>query len=238
MDLTLYPSQVPAVYFLSKALKHPLVNPETGRLDLSIQFPHWDKTMSLVLLCAYIKAVFYKQAYWDRRLRHEPFNLEMSQLWMENKEKFKAVAAKCVEQSEKEVMRNPDKGCSIRFAPLIPAHTLLQNRILSSTDEMTEEGFSFTEWFSDGVRNLGVKGVAAGPQAAANSPLAATNPFDTSSASPAPKFNLESAATPSPNVTSQPLKATRPRRASSYEDEPMHGDTIEISVDEEEAELP
>ena len=44
---------------------HPLIHPDTGLLDISLQFPTWSSNQHyIVLLLCYIKKIFYKTEYW------------------------------------------------------------------------------------------------------------------------------------------------------------------------------
>jgi ubiquitin-protein ligase len=56
-----YPASAPAVYFFN-AVFHPLVDPVTGRLDLSIAFPTWKPGRDyIVLVLAFVKKIFFKR---------------------------------------------------------------------------------------------------------------------------------------------------------------------------------
>jgi ubiquitin-protein ligase len=56
-----YPASAPAVYFFN-AVFHPLVDPNTGRLDISIAFPTWKPGRDyLVLVLAFLKKIFFKR---------------------------------------------------------------------------------------------------------------------------------------------------------------------------------
>ena len=56
-----YPASAPAVYFFN-AVFHPLVDPNTGRLDISVAFPTWKPGRDyLVLVLAFLKKIFFKR---------------------------------------------------------------------------------------------------------------------------------------------------------------------------------
>jgi len=56
-----YPESAPAVYFFNR-LFHPLVDQETGRLDLTPAFPSWRSGRDyLVLVLLYLKKIFFKR---------------------------------------------------------------------------------------------------------------------------------------------------------------------------------
>lgn len=56
-----YPASPPSVYFFN-AVFHPLVDPETGRLDISVAFPSWKPGRDyLVLVLAFLKKIFFKR---------------------------------------------------------------------------------------------------------------------------------------------------------------------------------
>lgn len=54
---------------------HPLIHPDTGLLDLTLQFPTWSSNQHyIVLLLCYIKKIFYKTEYWEGRPGKEAMN--------------------------------------------------------------------------------------------------------------------------------------------------------------------
>ena len=56
-----YPESPPSVYFFNKVF-HPLVDEQTGRLDLSPAFPSWRSGRDyIVLVLSYLKKIFYKK---------------------------------------------------------------------------------------------------------------------------------------------------------------------------------
>lgn len=56
-----YPASAPGVYFFN-AVFHPLVDPVTGKLDLSIAFPTWKSGRDyIVLVLAFVKKIFFKR---------------------------------------------------------------------------------------------------------------------------------------------------------------------------------
>ncbi len=56
-----YPASGPTVYFFN-AVFHPLVDPQTGKLDISIAFPTWKPGRDyIVLVLAFIKKIFFKR---------------------------------------------------------------------------------------------------------------------------------------------------------------------------------
>ena len=60
-----YPDEGPKVHFLSEVF-HPLIHPDTGLLDISLQFPTWSSNQHyIVLLLCYIKKIFYKTDMWE-----------------------------------------------------------------------------------------------------------------------------------------------------------------------------
>jgi ubiquitin-protein ligase len=80
MDLSRYPFECPRIVFTSNVF-NPLVNKKTGELDMSLQFPSWDRTNHFIALTlAYMKSIFYKASYWDRRRSHPPYNEDAMKL--------------------------------------------------------------------------------------------------------------------------------------------------------------
>eukprot|EP01006_Ploeotia_vitrea_P038781 TRINITY_DN66279_c5_g1_i2.p1 TRINITY_DN66279_c5_g1~~TRINITY_DN66279_c5_g1_i2.p1 ORF type:complete len:296 (+),score=139.61 TRINITY_DN66279_c5_g1_i2:171-1058(+) len=128
IELIGYPERGPRVMFTSKVF-NPLVSNKTGELDLSIQFPKWDRTKhTIVLVLYYIKAVFYKADFWEPRLRHPAFNKSAQNLWKRDKVKFDQKCAASAQESLRKVyVHNPND--SIRFSRHKHEHALVLNRI-------------------------------------------------------------------------------------------------------------
>jgi ubiquitin-protein ligase len=76
---------LPKVYFETQhvPLFNPLIQAQSGQLDLSIQFQSWDnRKMKVHHVLAYMKKVFYTPSWWAPRPTSPPFNREASQ-WLE-----------------------------------------------------------------------------------------------------------------------------------------------------------
>lgn len=177
IDLKSYPKSAPKVAFTSRVF-NPLINLNTGELDMSIQFPVWDSSIhSVAVVLAYIKSVFYNAAFWTKRRAHPAFNQEAARLYEQDRERFDKLCEKCVKAScelpnkfdntaaplaplddKKAAPANAQTqampASSIRFSPDETNHSRVNRRIMQSHQERQAPDFSFASWFSDGVSNL------------------------------------------------------------------------------------
>ena len=68
-----YPESSPNVYFFTQ-VSHPLVDPDTGRLDLSPAFPTWRPGRDyIVLVLSYLKKIFFKRELNGTTLSKQEF---------------------------------------------------------------------------------------------------------------------------------------------------------------------
>ena len=152
-----YPDDGPKVHFLSEVF-HPLIHPETGLLDISIQFPQWSSNQHyIVLLLCYIKKIFYKTEYWEPRVGKEALNPKAQSTWMKNKEEYFKQCEKCTAKSqlnEKLYSTPEDPKMSIRFERPRPAHEEAYRRIINQEKERGMAGTDYLDWFTDGVYKL------------------------------------------------------------------------------------
>lgn len=174
----------PRVFFISEIF-HPLINPDTGELDFSPQFPEWNPHEHfLVLVLHYVKKVFYQSRLWDARPGRVPFNKKAEDMWMKDKEKWLLSCDRCACASvEREnvynnavpsftvttpspqgappsVVRTEPCVNAIHLVPHKNVHTEAFNRIVSPEheQEVQSRSFSYITWFTDGVRKLGGDG--------------------------------------------------------------------------------
>jgi len=147
-----YPDNGPKVVFLSQVF-HPLIDPSTGELDLSIQFPKWTPNKDyIVLLLAYIKKIFYNTSFWEARAGVRAFNSKAQQQWVNDKVSFIRSCESSVALSLEKVYENSEES-SLQFSTPIHAHQEALKRILSQ-DELKPETGSYLQWFQDGVSKL------------------------------------------------------------------------------------
>eukprot|EP00455_Lapot_gusevi_P016283 TRINITY_DN1836_c0_g1_i14.p1 TRINITY_DN1836_c0_g1~~TRINITY_DN1836_c0_g1_i14.p1 ORF type:complete len:261 (-),score=16.09 TRINITY_DN1836_c0_g1_i14:177-959(-) len=153
-----YPEEGPRVFFTTPVF-HPLIHPKTGELDLSIQFPTWQRNKHyLATAVAYVKRVFYKADMWECP---EPFNAQALKLWKGNVESFIRRCEECCRVSVESVYEN-QADATLRFFAPIPAHTAVFQKILETADTKKDLDFSYSSWFAlflflflfDGVENV------------------------------------------------------------------------------------
>ena len=119
-----YPAAPPSVYFFNQIF-HPLVDPDTGRLDLSPAFPTWKPGRDyLVLVLSFLKKIFFK-----RELN--------SHLVTMPKELFLAKCEECVAESLRLIyVCHPN--CPAPFAPWRKQVTSLmgQPKVITPYDQI------------------------------------------------------------------------------------------------------
>ncbi|GFN92195.1 AKT-interacting protein [Plakobranchus ocellatus] len=92
---------------------HPLVNPETGELDVTRAFPRWRRNINhLWQVILYAKRVFYKV---DTK---SPLNMEAATLFENDMNTFKQRLAKNIEQCKERLYQPPslDDPFALRFS--------------------------------------------------------------------------------------------------------------------------
>lgn len=119
-----YPNTIPLLYF-NDYVYHPLIDPITGQLSLSPQFPIWRPGKDFIFsLLGYMKKIFYSKDLWTCI----PFLLNPKALatLAENEFIFIAEVRSCVQQSQKFEENKVNGG--INFSKFNSLHfTLLQN---------------------------------------------------------------------------------------------------------------
>eukprot|EP01066_Platyproteum_vivax_P009958 Platyproteum_vivax@DN4426_c0_g1_i2.p1 len=150
-----YPSEAPRVVF-TPPIFHPLVDPETGEVDISISFPKWTPGEDyLTLVLFFIKLLFLKPKLF---VTANPRNTDASQWFLEDHVRFNEAARESVENS---VMAREDKPKAL-LAPsilnLTPAarnsnHVALLGDVLQtcsakrSIENMDDRKTLFKDWF-------------------------------------------------------------------------------------------
>jgi len=148
-----YPENGPKVVFVSQVF-HPLIDPSTGDLDLSIQFPKWTPNKDfIVLLLAFIKKIFYNTSFWEARPGIRAFNPKAQQQWVNDKVSFFRSCESSVTLALEKVYENQEES-SLQFSAPIHAHQEALKRILAQ-DESKAESISYVQWFQDGVSKIG-----------------------------------------------------------------------------------
>jgi len=148
-----YPEQAPKIFF-SQEVFHPLIRPDTGELDISVQFPVWQPNQHyIVLLLGYIKKCFYKTDFFIPRPDQEPFNKQAQTLWITKKEEFIRRCEKSANDSNNKVYDNR-QGSLLVFSKPQSAYDGAYQRICADEPETKEKEFSYASWFMDGVHKL------------------------------------------------------------------------------------
>ena len=94
-----YPKKMPEVRFQSK-IYHPLVNWETGRLNLSYEFKSWTFGKSWVInVLLFIKKMFHLEDCYNLRSGSNAYNQRALDLYVSNFAFFVAKCQDCVELS-------------------------------------------------------------------------------------------------------------------------------------------
>jgi len=110
----------PRVIF-STPVFHPLVDPKTGELDLSSQFPRWrDGRDYLVFVLVFIKKIFYLKSY-DIKEAPNPEAVELYRRGNEKKSEFVARINECVQMSL-DSMHEQEPESSLCFGEPLPVH--------------------------------------------------------------------------------------------------------------------
>ena len=134
-----YPASAPAVYFFTSVF-HPLVDTQTGRLDITIAFPTWKPGRDyIVLILAFIKKMFFKREL-NSYLVSMPRN------------EFQDRCMDCVAESQRLIfVSHPNSP--IPFAPLSHDTYRLEQYMNTHRDETPS---SLSEWiFTSYIPNIG-----------------------------------------------------------------------------------
>jgi len=120
-----FPKSKPELYFVSKVY-HPLVNYETGHLDMKLLSPDWkgNSTISYNLF-AWLKSIFLDHNYLQVT---DSFNPKAGSDFLENVEAFYEKVCETIEKSEKELFEGePTDG--LKFNPYNTIHEVIQKKL-------------------------------------------------------------------------------------------------------------
>lgn len=111
---------------------HPLVDPETGELDLDCRFPTWRYGHDyLVFVLVFIKKIFYTKEFPLQDFPY-PRNPEALKLFnLGDKETYLARVASCVQASLDTCTDDNDPASSLQFSPYMPAHENFFNNLVA-----------------------------------------------------------------------------------------------------------
>lgn len=150
-----YPELPPTFHFTTD-IYHPMVEPESGRVDIDVWFPDWrpGSDYAAAVLPRVHKAIVQREQLGGRSDGVDPANMEACELYKESPAKFAEKAKECVAASLKKdaCFWNPD-GALLRFAetPAENHEDLL--KALRETDvpscSLDERKCMFVEWFTD-----------------------------------------------------------------------------------------
>mmetsp|Transcript_47264 Transcript_47264/g.102916 ORF Transcript_47264/g.102916 Transcript_47264/m.102916 type:complete len:280 (-) Transcript_47264:10-849(-) len=141
-----YPNDPPEVVFVSK-VAHPLVCPDTGRVDITCQFPNWQSGKDyVVLVVKFLKQIFYRREYFEADT--PPLNAEVQRLFKEDKDQFAKIALECARQSVEEQHNNP-KDSLLRLIPWSNEHEIIRSAQQAIMKQYPEEQQKdeFIGWF-------------------------------------------------------------------------------------------
>ncbi|VWU49714.1 ubiquitin-conjugating enzyme E2, putative [Hepatocystis sp. ex Piliocolobus tephrosceles] len=139
-----YPNSIPEVYFLTPVF-HPLINPESGKLNLGIYLNKWSPNthyMSLVFL--YIKSIFYLQDEYSKDIIE---NKKAYYLLNNNKQKFLKKVNEYIKQSNSKLYEKID-NFMFNFNENTD-YTYISNKLESLKNDQlcTKKPEAFIYWF-------------------------------------------------------------------------------------------
>ena len=137
-----YPNSPPTVIFVSKVY-HPLINKESGVLDLSKKFPKWEP-----IKCFLVRVIYYIQDlfYSEELIKKNDENIS---------DKDIKEIQKCVKESiDKKFENAPDT--SIKFSKYHRYHQLILDRILGQNKDMStcDRIEDFKNWFMNNFMEI------------------------------------------------------------------------------------
>ena len=137
-----YPNAAPKVIFVSRVF-HPLINQNTGELDLSEKFPKWEASKCfLVRVIYYIEEIFKIEEYYKNKNQT---------ITPEIKKKVEL----CIKESNERKYENIPNS-SMKFAQYNKYHGLIldkilkQNKDLSTADRIED----FKNWFMNNFMEI------------------------------------------------------------------------------------
>lgn len=141
-----YPYSCPELYFISHVF-HPLVSPETGKLNLSPKFPVWTPKKDFIfLILSYMKFVFHNKDYWENP--NHIYNTAASSLYKTDETQFLREVRTCIMASIDDLQDNND-DFPIRLKPFNANHKVILDEIagLDKKAPLPEQTEVFMNWF-------------------------------------------------------------------------------------------
>lgn len=151
-----YPKVLPKVVFKSDVF-NPLVDPKSGELDLSLEFPSSRGEVEsglLVLVLAYIKRIFYRKEDWQPVDGHTAANPEAELLFQTNPEEFISRCEACaLTSATNENMMNNDPKAGIKLVSPKKEHKDIFDKLLQRGQAEAGEGIKVVDLFSDRIHS-------------------------------------------------------------------------------------
>jgi len=142
-----YPDSRPSVQFSSKVF-HPLVDYETGLVDLNKVYPSWNKNANHIWdLLAFVKKIFYQVE--ETAKQYTILNQLAFDLLQNNKKEFKHKVDECVKMSIDNMHTNAPQSSVIFSADKYGLYTNLRSKILMK--QKNDSTLSFLGWITQGV---------------------------------------------------------------------------------------
>ncbi|CAG9318216.1 unnamed protein product [Blepharisma stoltei] len=141
-----YPNSGPQAYF-SPHVFHPLINYETGQVNLSPRFPVWRPRKDFIFLVLdYLKKIFYTHNLWsDSRYA---LNQRAHELFTQDEEQFQKEVYVTVSESASSLSENPAES-PIKFVQYNSFHQKVLDQIKNRDPDATESDQceNFMKWF-------------------------------------------------------------------------------------------
>ena len=140
-----YPETRPEVYFTSPVF-HPLVDPESGYLNINPKFKHWrPKKDFIFLLLWYLKSVFLSKEHW-----YEEYVLNSTawSVYTQDESFFQREAKICAAVSNQDLTEN-DPENPMKFSLYNAFHKKILKRLRSINPTLSEQERceAFMQWF-------------------------------------------------------------------------------------------
>lgn len=143
-----YPVCCPSLHFLSEVF-HPMVEVETGRVDLGVVFPVWRPGQDFAIQCLpHLSNLFLRHQYL-LNIEHAPLNADAQEVLSSQPDLFAKRALECAKNSTAQAY--DEKSGSPFCFPKAPeaAHEriLTALRANDASDSLEERRTAFIEWF-------------------------------------------------------------------------------------------
>jgi len=139
----------PSVFFVGKYFIHPLVDYETGLLDLTPEFPDWscDGKHNAVFVLNFIKRLFYDNECFTAS--KSPLNKEIHDMVLHDKKRFLEQVHDGTKASIRDMFQN-EPSCSLRLDSEASNKQILKAvRSFSKTTNATINPHdAFISWFT------------------------------------------------------------------------------------------